>query len=147
MPELTLEIGGHMFEVACEPGQEPSLERAAKLLDVEAQQLADTPAATTEKRLLLLSGLMLADTMATVKDQLAKAEENLRAAEERIRIAEAKAAMLTANALKHGSGGTGGYVDESAEQLRAENDAAVELLSKVLQDLNALAEDVEAGRA
>jgi cell division protein ZapA len=144
MPELTLEIGGRMFEVACEPGQEPSLERAAKLLDVEAQQLVDSPAATTEKRMLLLSGLMLADSTAGLKDQLAAAQENLRAAEERIRIAEAKAAMLTANALKHG---TGGYVDASAEQLRAENDAAVELLSKVLHDLNELAEDVEAGRA
>jgi cell division protein ZapA len=144
MPELTLEIGGRMFEVACEPGQEPSLERAAKLLDVEAQQLVDSPAATTEKRMLLLSGLMLADSTAGLKDQLAAAQENLRAAEERIRIAEAKAAMLTANALKHG---TAGYVDASAEQLRAENDAAVELLSKVLHDLNELAEDVEAGRA
>ena len=29
MPELILEIGGRVFEVACEPGQEPSLERAA----------------------------------------------------------------------------------------------------------------------
>ena len=28
MPELILEIGGRVFEVACEPGQEASLERA-----------------------------------------------------------------------------------------------------------------------
>jgi cell division protein ZapA len=145
MPELTLEIGGRMFEVACEPGEETSLERAGALLDAEARQIAETPAAATEKRLLLLSGLMLADTTAALKEQLAATEDSLKAAEERIRIAEAKAAMLTANALKQGAGER--YLDETAEQLQAENDAAVELLSKVLHDLNALAEDVEAGRA
>jgi cell division protein ZapA len=146
MPELTVEIGSRMFEVACEPGQEASLERAALLLDAEAQQIANTPAAATEKRMLLLSGLMLADTMAALKDQLVACEESLRAAEERIRIAEAKAAMLTANALKQGHGPTDRYLDDTSMQLQAENDAAVELLAKVLRDLNALAEDVEIGR-
>ena len=35
MPELVIEIGGRVYEVACEPGQEPSLERASRLLDAE----------------------------------------------------------------------------------------------------------------
>ena len=62
MPELILEIGGRVFEVACEPGQEPSLERAARLLDTEAVRIGDA-GRSTEKRMLLLAGLMLADTM------------------------------------------------------------------------------------
>ena len=62
MPELILEIGGRVFEVACEPGQEPSLERAGRLLDAEAIRIGDA-GRSTEKRMLLLAGLMLADTM------------------------------------------------------------------------------------
>ena len=58
MPELILEIGGRVFEVACEPGQEPSLERAAYLLDTEASKIGDA-GRQTEKRMLLLAGLLL----------------------------------------------------------------------------------------
>jgi cell division protein ZapA len=146
MPELLLEIGGRMYEVACEAGQETSLESAAALLDVEAQQLVDTPAAATEKRMLLLSGLMLADTLQSVKSQLAAAEESLHQAEDRIRIAEAKSAMLAANALKAGGLAARYPAEDDVEQLRAENEVAVELLSKVLNDLNALADEIEAGK-
>ena len=63
MPELILEIGGRVFEVACEPGQETSLESAAALLDTEAERIGEA-GRSTEKRMLLLAGLMLADTMA-----------------------------------------------------------------------------------
>src|SRR5687767_3535953 len=99
MPELILEIGGRVFEVACNAGEEPSLERAGALLDAEATRLGEAGRAT-EKRMLLLAGLMLADTMTAVQDQLRLTEERLRQAEERVRIAEAKSAMLAANALK-----------------------------------------------
>ncbi|PJN95012.1 cell division protein ZapA, partial [Amaricoccus sp. HAR-UPW-R2A-40] len=63
MPELTIEIGGRVFEVACEPGQEPSLARAAQLLDIEANRVGEAIGRSTEKRMLLLAGLMVADTM------------------------------------------------------------------------------------
>ena len=99
MPELILEIGGRVFEVACEPGEEFSLERAGRLLDTEAVRIGDA-GRQTEKRMLLLAGLMLADTMTGVQEQLRAAEERVRHAEERTRIAEAKSAMLAANALK-----------------------------------------------
>ena len=69
MPELILEIGGRVFEVACEPGQEASLERAGRLLDAEAVRIGDA-GRSTEKRMLLLAGLMLADTMTGVEEQL-----------------------------------------------------------------------------
>lgn len=144
MPELILEIGGRVFEVACEAGQEASLQKAAALLDKEAKTVLESAAATTEKRLLLLSGLMLADTMAELQADLHKAAEVQRASEDRIRIAEAKAAMLAANAAKSTSSSSH-LNDETAQQLIAENEAAVELLSKVLNDLNELADQAEAG--
>ena len=71
MPELILEIGGRVFEVACEPGQEPSLERAGALLDAEAVRIGEA-GRSTEKRMLLLAGLMLADTMTALAGPAAR---------------------------------------------------------------------------
>jgi cell division protein ZapA len=139
MPELTLEIGGRLFEVACEPGQEGSLERAARLLDVEARKLDDGGRAV-EKRMLLLSGLMLADTMGGVEAKLAETEERLRTAEERARIAEAKSAMLAANALKLETEASHKASPAEVAALREEHEAAVGLLSKLLDEINALAD-------
>jgi cell division protein ZapA len=146
MPELTLEIGGRLYEVACEPGQEPSLERAARLLDAEASKLPDgSPERAIEKKMLLLAGLMLADTMTAVEERLRGVEDRLRAAEDRARIAEAKSAMLAANALKleTEAGHRGGHGSE-ADRLREENAAAMSLLERVLAEVNALADGVEA---
>jgi cell division protein ZapA len=139
MPELTLEIGGRLYEVACEAGQEASLERAAELLDAEANRLTDDMGRSVEKRMLLLAGLMLGDSMLAVEQRLTTAEERIRAAEERARIAEAKSAMLAANALKLESGANqrGAYAE--IERLQTENDAALQLLSQVLTEVDALA--------
>lgn len=139
MPELVLEIGGRVFEVACDPGQEPSLERAANLLDTEAAKLGDA-GRTIEKRMLLLSGLMLADTMTAIQGQLAATEERLRAAEERARIAEAKSAMLAANALKLETEASHKTSPAEVAELREENEAAAMLLAQVLSEINALTE-------
>jgi cell division protein ZapA len=147
MPELTLEIGGRVFEVACELGQEPSLERAAAMLNAEADRVTDAMGRSTEKRMLLLAGLMLADSMTGVESKLAAAEERLRAAEERARIAEAKSAMLAANALKLETEASHKASPAEVAQLREEHQAALELLSKLLDEINAIAEAGERKRA
>lgn len=138
MPELVVEIGGRAFEVACEPGQEPSLARAARLLDAEASRVTDAIGRSTEKRMLLLAALMLADTMTGVEDKLRATEERLRAAEERIRIAEAKSAMLAANALKLETQATRRTPEPDVLMLAQEHEASIELLNKVLAELNGL---------
>jgi cell division protein ZapA len=147
MPELILEIGGRVYEVACQEGQERSLEAAAELLDSQAQRITETASASTEKRMLLLAGLMMADEVSNARRDLSEVHEKLRATEERVRIAEAKAAMLAANVLKAENAQARYEGGEDAEQLRAENAIAVELLAKVLDDLHALAAQVETGRA
>jgi cell division protein ZapA len=144
MPELILEIGGRVFEVACEHGQEASLERAGVLLDAEAIRLGEAGRAT-EKRMLLLAGLMLADTMTALQDQLRVTEERLRQAEERVRIAEAKSAMLAANALKLETEASHRFSPADIAALREENEAAAILLDQVVAEVNALAEGIEAG--
>ncbi|MFT3973793.1 MAG: cell division protein ZapA [Amaricoccus sp.] len=142
MPELILEIGGRVFEVACQPGEEVSLERAARLLDAEATRIGDA-GRSTEKRMLLLAGLMLGDTMTGLHEQLRHAEERIRHAEERTRIAEAKSAMLAANALKLETEASHKLSPAEVAELREENEFAGALLGKVISEINALADGLE----
>lgn len=147
MPELLVVIGGREFEVACDPGQEPSLARAAQLLDVEAVRVTDSIGKSTEKRMLLLAGLMLADSMTVLEDRCAGLEDRLRAAEERVRIAEAKSAMLAANALKLETEATHRTSPAEVQKLRADRDAATEIAARLVAEVETLAERLESGVA
>lgn len=142
MPDLMLEIGGRVFEVACEPGQEKSLHRAARLLDIEAIRVAEAIGRSTEKRTLLLAGLMLADTTTALEDRLIATEERLRVAEERVRIAEAKSAMLAANALKMETEATHRISAADIARFNQDHDIAIATLTRVLGEVNALADSV-----
>ncbi len=73
MPEITVNIGGRSFGVVCKDGEEPFLQSAAALLDVEAQALSGSMGRIPESRMLLMAGLMLADKTASLEDQLAAA--------------------------------------------------------------------------
>ncbi|WP_413719914.1 cell division protein ZapA [Silicimonas sp. MF1-12-2] len=75
MPEVTIEIGGRPFNVACQAGEEHFLHAAAGLLDNEAKTLMDQIGRLPEARMLLMAGLMLADKAAGTQDQI-KAMEN-----------------------------------------------------------------------
>jgi cell division protein ZapA len=143
MPELILEIGGRVYEVACEAGQEPMLERAGRLLDTEATRIGEEGRAT-EKRMLLLAGLMLGDTMTALESELRATEERLRQAEDRARIAEAKSAMLAANALKHETEASHRFSSAEMAEIREENEAAAMLIGQAVNEINALAEAVGA---
>jgi len=73
MPEITIQIGGRDFEVVCKDGEEDFLHSAAAMLDVEASALNTAMGRIPESRMLLMSGLMLADKTASLEDQLAAA--------------------------------------------------------------------------
>ncbi len=146
MPELTIQIGGRVFEVACEPGQESSLARAAQLLDAEANRVGEL-GRSTEKRMLLLAGLMLADTMTLLEGRYAQLEDRLRAAEERARIAEAKSAMLAANALKLETEASHRVDPAEIQALREDRDAAYALVIDLTEEVEALAARAEQGVA
>lgn len=77
MPEVVVEIGGRSFEVACAEGEEHYLLSAAKMLDTEAQVLADQIGRLPEARMLLMAGLMLADKTAGLEDKLRDAEDRM----------------------------------------------------------------------
>jgi cell division protein ZapA len=69
MPDLDISIGGRVFQVACQAGEEPFLTAAAQMLDTEAQPLIAQMGRMPEVRMLLMAGLMLADKTAAVEDE------------------------------------------------------------------------------
>ena len=77
MPEVAIKIGDKKFTVTCQPGEESALEAAASLLNDEASFLVSEIGQLSEQKLLLMSGLMLADKMTSQSEKLAKAEKAL----------------------------------------------------------------------
>lgn len=77
MPEVKIEIGGRDFDVACQEGEEHFLRTAAKLLDDEASTLTNQVGRLPETRMLLMSGLMLADKAAGIEDTIAELQAQL----------------------------------------------------------------------
>lgn len=70
MPEVDITIGGRVFQVACQEGEEHFLRAAAAMLDTEATPLVTQMGRLPESRMLLMAGLMLADRTAAVEDEL-----------------------------------------------------------------------------
>ena len=70
MPEVNISIGGRLFEVACQEGEQRYLEAAARMLDREAAVMTDQLGRMPESRMLLMAGLMLADKTAGLEDRI-----------------------------------------------------------------------------
>ncbi|MBK5928928.1 cell division protein ZapA [Rhodobaculum claviforme] len=81
MAEQNISIGGKVFEVACRDGEEQFLIAAAAMLDTEAQTLLAQAGRIPEGRMLLMSGLMLADRTAAAEAALADAQSQIAAME------------------------------------------------------------------
>ena len=77
MPEVAINIGDKKFTVTCQPGEESALESAASLLNDEASYLVSEIGQLTEQKLLLMSGLMLADKMSSQSEKLMSCESAL----------------------------------------------------------------------
>ena len=81
MPEVKITIGGRDFMVSCQEGEEHFLQSAAAMLDAEASALSAQIGRLPEPRMLLMSGLMLADKTAGMEEQLTAAQGRLAALE------------------------------------------------------------------
>lgn len=88
MPEVTIKVGGRSFVVACQAGEEPFLEAAARMLDAEASALVGQLGRMPEAQMLLMAGLMLADRTAGLEERLRGAEADLAARIARIAALE-----------------------------------------------------------
>lgn len=77
MVEVTIEIGNRSYQVACQEGEEHFLHAAAHLLNSEAETLTGQIGRLPENRMLLMSGLMLADKAAGLSEELEHAKTQL----------------------------------------------------------------------
>lgn len=77
MPEVQVMIGGREFTVACQAGEEPFLQTAAKMLDTEAAVILGQIGRMPPDRMLLMAGLMLADKTAGLEEDLRRAQAEL----------------------------------------------------------------------
>ena len=80
MPEVTVNIGGRPFVVACQPGEEEFLHSAADRLNEEAVTVIEQIGQLPESRMLLMAGLLLADKAAGIEQQLENATQGESAA-------------------------------------------------------------------
>ncbi|EEW25797.1 cell division protein ZapA [Rhodobacter ferrooxidans] len=83
MAEVDITIGGKVFQVACQAGEEHFLRSAAQMLDNEAGPLVTQMGRLPEARMLLMAGLMLADKTAAVEDEVRVLKAKLAEAEKR----------------------------------------------------------------
>ncbi|WP_170338771.1 cell division protein ZapA [Ruegeria arenilitoris] len=130
MPEVTIHIGGRGFEVSCQDGEEPFLHAAAKMLDDEAQVMADQIGRMPESRMLLMAGLMLADKAAATEDRIKTLEAKLAEVKgelERMRSAPAPEPERIEVAV----------VPPSVTDTLAEMAARAEALASVIEEKNA----------
>jgi len=81
MPEVTISIGGRDYSVSCQDGEEHYLQSAAGYLDTEATALSAQTGRLPEARMLLMSGLMLADKTAGMEEQAKAAQDKAAALE------------------------------------------------------------------
>ncbi|MDO5646828.1 cell division protein ZapA [Paracoccus sp. (in: a-proteobacteria)] len=77
MAEVEFTIGHKEYRVGAADGEERLLQRAAAILNDEAQQILSQAGRVPEPRLLLLAGLMLADRFAALEERADKAERAL----------------------------------------------------------------------
>lgn len=90
MAQVEIKIGGRTFEVACADGEEHFLHTAADMLDEEATHLSSQIGRMPESRMLLMSGLMLADKTAGLDDKVKEANERIAQMQARIDALESQ---------------------------------------------------------
>lgn len=100
MPEVNIQIGNRTFALACNEGEEPHLLAAAKLLSDEADTLQSQIGRVPEARMLLMSGLMLADKVKELAWEVKSTRDQVAELESQLRAAEARTAALAAAAPK-----------------------------------------------
>lgn len=63
MSEVTIQLNGRAYQIACEDGQEEHLERLAGFLDKRIEDVVSTVGQVGQERLLVMAGLLIADEL------------------------------------------------------------------------------------
>jgi len=98
MSDVTIEINGRAYQIACEDGQEEHLQRLAEFLEKRLQDVASTVGQVGQERLLVMAGLLIADelsdSLAEIDEARANPETVRHLQDEASEKAEAKAAHI-----------------------------------------------------
>ena len=70
MPELTVEINGREYQVACDDGQEEHLTKLARYVDTKMGELVGAVGQIGDARLLVMISLLIADELSDSYQQL-----------------------------------------------------------------------------
>ena len=117
MPEVAINLGDKKFTVTCQPGEESALESAASLLNDEASYLVSEIGQLSEQKLLLMSGLMLADKMFSQSQKLTKCEAALEEALTKVKELEEGKSSPQAQSGRHHLLEQLEFITEKAEKI------------------------------
>ena len=70
MGQVTVEVNGRSYAVACDDGQEPRIRRLAQYVDAKVADFLSSVGQVGEARLLLLAALVIADELSDARDAL-----------------------------------------------------------------------------
>lgn len=91
MAEVSLNINGKPYGIACDDGQEQRVVQLGKYVDARLREIAGSGAAATESHLLVLTALVLADEAFEMREHVNSLYQQQQAAPTVQRIATAMA--------------------------------------------------------
>ncbi len=99
MPQVTVNIGGRPYRLACNPGEEDHLAALAKLVDGKIGEMQGEFRDIADQRIVVMAALSIADELLDVRRKAARAaeaEEALAKETAARQAAEARVAALEA---------------------------------------------------
>lgn len=149
MPEVTINVGGRVYRVACGAGEENHLKKAAAVLDGEAARLAASGQKLPETTVLLMAGLMVSDQVVGGEGASSGGgsdqDERVRKLEEELSKVQRSAAAMKSRLERAKQERPDLGSDEKIATLTEERDAARAEAATLREDLDAAKSEDGAG--
>lgn len=75
MAQVTVTIGGRVYRLACNEGEEPHLETLARQIDAKISQIRGSFGEIGDQRLVVMAALTVADELSEARRTIAKLEK------------------------------------------------------------------------
>src|SRR5690349_11232010 len=98
MAHVIVEVNGRPYTMQCPDGEEDHLRELARLLDAEVMRIKQSVGTVGDIRLLVMSGLMVADRLSESIRRIEELEEEVRALNQARIAAEAETKLIETEA-------------------------------------------------